>query len=142
MSILLFGILLFHGCTTKAVFHDPKQAIKVAESFARRAFVEKDFDGALVYVGKEKETLKPGALKDAIEQIQGTIPFPENIAATDYEIPFGQSKVVVYLEGSRDGRSSYYRIVTIGDSRMSYTVSDVDRADAPFPKDPLNQPIR
>lgn len=139
---ILVGVQLLQGCFATVVHHEPKDAIKVAESFARKAFVEKDLDGALVYVGKEKETLKPGALASAIEQIHGTVPFPENIAATDYEIPFGQRKVVVYLEGSRDGRSSYYRIGTIGDSTTNYTVSDLDRADVPFPKSSLNQPIR
>lgn len=146
-KVILFVLLalvfqLFLGCTANPTHHNSRTAISVAEKFARYAFVEKDFDGALALASKEKATLKPGALESAVVQIQGSTPFPDDLRAVAYEIPFGTNQVVVYLQGKGENRQSFYQIVTVGDSTSGYSVMEVFRADSPFPKGPLQEPVR
>ena len=133
---------LFQGCTASTVHHEPRAAIAVAEKFAKYAFVEKDFEGAFALASDAKATLKAGALESAVMQIQGSAPFPDDLRAVAYEIPFGTERVVVYLEGKGENRTSYYQIVTVGDSTSGYSVMEVFRADSHFPKGPLQEPVR
>lgn len=143
--VQIFVVLLLsslsHACTASSIYHEPRNAIAVVEKFANRALVEKDFAAALEFAAKEKETLNQDALEVAIRQIQGAVPFPESVRATAYEIPPGQRQILVYVEGKTENSLSYYRIVAVGDSSSGYTVMELYRSDASFPKGPLQEAI-
>ena len=140
VTLILASVI--SSCFVGTVRHQPQPAIRVAEEFTRASFVEKDFERALGYASKEKMTLRAGAFEQAILQIQGSVPFPTDVRATAYEIPFGQNQVIVFLEGSGDSRMSYYRVLTVGNANSEYLVMEVFRADSPFPKGPLQEPVQ
>ncbi len=133
---------MISSCFVGTVRHQPQSAIRVAEEFTRASFVDRDFERALGYASKEKMTLRAGAFEQAILQIQGSVPFPADVQATAYEIPFGQNQVIVFLEGSGESRMSYYRVLTVGNANSEYLVMEVFRADSPFPKGPLQEPVQ
>jgi hypothetical protein len=143
-SVVTFAFALaLPACGARVTVHDEMKAARVAEKFARAAFVARDFPTAHGFMSKEaQEQIPLSTLTEAAAKMHAA-GLPTSVKATDFEPISGQRAMNILLVGQNGSESFYYRLVMVGDSGSGYSVASVSRGNGPYPgnKRPLPSPV-
>jgi hypothetical protein len=129
-AIVLIGL----SCSVEHYQHDASDAGKTALRFAELAFVQRDFKSAYELVTHDK----PGSVSEEqlANLVKGTHPnndYPTKLSLDEYEVHPGTPIIHIFLSGVYGDKKTYYLIVTEGQKRVGYKVTELYRSDNPFP---------
>jgi hypothetical protein len=136
---LYVAVALAIGCTQSVIKHQPAMAANAAETFARLAFVERNYGSAINFVKGGNSIDDVSAM---VERLHPTGSYPVRVVAASYEPMPGKESMKIYLEGSGAEPSYHYLAVMEGTEPNGYKVSAIARSEDPFPGSNSINPLR
>jgi hypothetical protein len=129
-------IVLLCGLSTSCIniiAHDEMAAAKAATQFAEAAFVARDFSKAHgLLASRARSQIPIEKLSESITEMHPK-QFPSSVVATEFEPVPGQHAMNIYLKGTGDGESYFYRLAMEGDAPSGYGVIGLYRSNGPPP---------
>jgi hypothetical protein len=137
---LLMVVLFSAGCVT-VLRHEPQKAADEAEGFARTALIRQNLQAA--YDASADEFQDYYSLEEFTDFIVKMHPdgYPDKVTATEYEPIPGQPAMNIYLVGTSENVSFYYRFVMQGSADDDYKVIGIYRGSGPYPESSIRQPL-
>lgn len=138
LSVCLVGLSALPACgpfipIPRVILHDQQAAAKSASEFADLAFVRADVFGARESVSPQmRAAMSAKQFEDGLTKIHPASR-PSEVTAIEFEPIPGQHAMNIYLRGTREDESFYYRLLMLGDRGSGYKVGGFWRGSGPYP---------
>ena len=114
-------------------------AASSAESFAKFAFVERNYGKAVEFVKSGNSIEDVSAM---VERLHVAGNYPVSVMAAFYEPMPGKESMKIYIDGTGSDSTYHYVAIMEGTELKGYQVSAIARFQDPFPKSNDITPLR